>query len=106
MGTRFMSDPLISSLFMRTVSEDEKSTANSLRMISFNLSSVISPWLGGTMMEKISLDSPAYTGAIMTFLLAFLIPVLLRKEIQTIDESEKVNDSALAIDNTVIVEEA
>ncbi len=82
MGTRFMSDPLLTGAFMRSISEDEQSTANSIRMISMNMGATISPWLGGTLMEKVSLDTPALLGAGLTFVLAALYPVLLRKELE------------------------
>jgi MFS family permease len=63
-GTRFMSDPILTSLFMKSINKDEQSTANSIRMIAMNGGGVVSPWLGGTMMENISLDTPAYLGAV------------------------------------------
>jgi len=84
-GTRFMSDPILTSMFMKRIDEDEKSTANSIRMISMNGGGVVSPWLGGTMMESIGLDSPAFIGAGLTFVLAALYPVLLHKELSGSD---------------------
>jgi MFS family permease len=84
-GTRFMSDPILASLFMKTINEDEKSTANSIRLISMNGGGVISPWLGGTLMENIGLDTPAYLGAGLTVILAALYPLLLHKEISESD---------------------
>ena len=84
-GTRFMSDPILTSLFMKRIDEDEKSTANSIRMISMNGGGIVSPWLGGTMMESIGLDSPAFIGAGLTFVLAALYPVLLHKELSGSD---------------------
>ncbi|MBD3205165.1 MFS transporter [Candidatus Bathyarchaeota archaeon] len=82
MGTRFMSDPLVTSLFMKRLDEEEKSTANSLRLISLNGGGVISPWLGGLMIEKIGLESPAYIGGAMTLLASALFPLLLKREIE------------------------
>ncbi len=82
MGTRFMSDPLLTGAFMRSISDDEQSTANSIRMISMNMGGAVSPWLGGTLMEKISLDTPALLGAGLTFILAILYPVLLKDELK------------------------
>jgi MFS family permease len=80
-GTRFMSDPILTSLFMKSLSEDELSTANSIRMISMNGGGVVSPWLGGVLMENVGLDSPAFLGAGLTVVLAVLYPLLLRREI-------------------------
>lgn len=84
MSTRFMSDPLITSMFMRSISEDEKSTANSLLMISMNGGGVVSPILGGALMEKVGLDTPAFIGGALTLLVAFLYPLLLRREAETL----------------------
>lgn len=94
-GTRFMSDPLLSSLFMRTISEDEKSTANSIRLISMNGGNIVSPWLGGTLMEKVGLDSPAYIGASLTLIAAALYPILLKKEINEVDARERIASHAV-----------
>ncbi len=82
MGTRFMSDPLLTGAFMRSIRDDEQSTANSIRQISMNMGATISPWLGGTLMENVSLDTPALLGAGLTFVLAALYPLLLRTEIE------------------------
>lgn len=87
MGTRFMSDPLITSMFMRSISDDEKSTANSLRMISMNGGGVVSPILGGALMEKVGLDTPAFIGGALTLLVAVLYPLLLRREAEVLMEN-------------------
>jgi DHA1 family multidrug resistance protein-like MFS transporter len=81
-GTRFMSDPILTSLFMKSINEDELSTANSVRMISLNGGGVVSPWLGGLLMENVGLDFPAYLGAGLTVVLAGLYPLLLSREIK------------------------
>lgn len=81
-GTRFMSDPLLTSMFMRSISEDEKSTANSIRMISLNGGGIVAPVLGGAMMEQIGLDSPVFIGGALTLVSAALYLLLLRKESQ------------------------
>jgi MFS family permease len=87
MSTRFMSDPLITSMFMRSVSEEEKSTANSIRMISMNGGGVLSPVLGGILMEKISLDTPVFIGGVLTLIVAFLYPLLLKQEADVLMEN-------------------
>jgi predicted MFS family arabinose efflux permease len=79
-GTRFMSDPLIESMFMRSISEDEKSTANSLRLISMNGGNVVAPVIGGAMMEQMSIDFPAYIGGALILVSAALYMLLLQKE--------------------------
>ena len=85
-GTRFMSDPLIDSIFMRSISEDEKSTANSIRMISMNGGGIVAPVLGGAMMEQIGLDSPAYIGGALILVSAVLYSLLLRRESRLLAE--------------------
>jgi MFS family permease len=87
MGTRFMSDPLITSMFMRSISEDEKSTANSLLMISMNGGGVVSPILGGALMERVGLDTPAFIGGALTLLVALLYPLLLGREAEVLMEN-------------------
>lgn len=82
MGTRFMSDPLVTGAFMRSINEDEQSTANGIRMVSMNLGGTVSPLIGGNLMENVGLDTPAYIGAGLTFVMAALYPLLLRKEIE------------------------
>jgi predicted MFS family arabinose efflux permease len=94
-GTRFMSDPILTSLFMKSVSKDEQSTANSIRMIAMNGGGVLSPWLGGTLMENVSLDSPAYLGAGLTMILSVLYPLLLRKEISETNIALDDNQSSI-----------
>jgi predicted MFS family arabinose efflux permease len=84
-GTRFMSDPILTGQFMKIITEDELSTANSIHMIFMNSAGAVSPWLGGFLMEKHGLDTPAYIGAGLTVLLAALYPIILRHEIQDID---------------------
>ncbi len=82
-----MSDPLITSMFMRSISEEEKSTANSIRMISMNGGGVLSPVLGGVLMEKISLDTPVFIGGVLTLMVAFLYPLLLKQEADVLIEN-------------------
>jgi predicted MFS family arabinose efflux permease len=80
-GTRFMSDPILTSLFLKSINEDEQSTANSIRMIAMNGSGAASSMIGGYLFENVGLDSPAYIGATFTLLLAGLYPLLLSREI-------------------------
>jgi len=77
-ATRFMSDPLLTSIFMRSVGKEELSTANSMRTISMNLAGMFSPWLGGLLMEQVSLDAPAFIGAGLTLILSLIYPLVLR----------------------------
>jgi MFS family permease len=85
-GTGFISDPLLTSLFMRSISEDERSTANSIRMISMNGGGVVAPVLGGAMMEQLGLDSPAYLGGVLMLVVAVLYFLLLRDETRLLEK--------------------
>jgi len=79
-GFGAMSDPLISSLFMRLLYEEEKATANGVRMTALQIGSVGAPWLGGQLMENASLDLPAYVGAGLYPVVAASYCLLLRNE--------------------------
>jgi len=85
-GTGFMSDPLLTSIFMRSIGEDEKSTANSIRMISMNGGGVVAPILGGAMMEQLGLDSPAYFGGALMLVAAVLYSLFLRDESKLLEK--------------------
>jgi predicted MFS family arabinose efflux permease len=85
-GTGFMSDPLLTSIFMRSIGEDEKSTANSIRMISMNAGGVVAPVMGGAMMEQLGLDSPAYLGGALLLVVAALYSLLLRDESKLLEK--------------------
>jgi predicted MFS family arabinose efflux permease len=76
---------------MKRLSEEEKSTANSLRMISLNGSGVVSPWLGGLMIDKISIDSPAIIGGAVTLIASALFPLLLRREVQMMENNNSLS---------------
>jgi MFS family permease len=77
-GLRTLAEPLFSSTFMKHLQEDEKSTANSIRMMSMQGGSVLGPWLGGQLMERASLDVPAYIGGGLYAVLAVVTLFLLR----------------------------
>jgi MFS family permease len=85
-GTAFMSEPLLTSIFMRSISEDEKSTANSIRMISMNGGGIVAPALGGAMMEQLGLDTPAYLGGALMLVVAALYSLLLRDESKLLEK--------------------
>jgi len=79
LGFRATADPLIGSLYMRLLNEDEKATANSIRQMSFQCGGVIAPWLGGQLMET-SLDLPVYIGVGLYAVFASSFYLLLKKE--------------------------
>lgn len=79
LGFRTTADPLIGSLFMRLLHDDEKSTANSIRQMAFQGGGILAPWLGGRLMEA-SLDLPVYVGVGLYATFASSFYILLRKE--------------------------
>jgi predicted MFS family arabinose efflux permease len=79
LGFRNTANPLLSSLFMRLLHEDEKSTASSLRQMAFQSGGVFAPWLGGQLME-VSLDLPVYVGVVIYVIFALSSYLLLRNE--------------------------
>ena len=58
-----VSSPLTSSLLMRLLHEDEKATATGITSMATNGGNAVGPWLGGRLMEQVSLGFPAYLGA-------------------------------------------
>ena len=79
LGFRYVADPLATSLYMRLISKDEKSTANSMRMMAQQVGNIVAPPLGGQLMET-NLDLPAYVGASCYVVLALSFYILLRGE--------------------------
>jgi predicted MFS family arabinose efflux permease len=79
-GIREIANPLVTSLFMKAVREEEKATVNSIRTLSMQGGSAVAPWLGGQIMGHISLDIPAYIGAGLYVIQATSYYFLLRNE--------------------------
>jgi predicted MFS family arabinose efflux permease len=62
LGFATIAAPLMSSTLMKDLKEEEKATANSLRMMAMQGGGVVGPWLGGALMERFSLELPAFVG--------------------------------------------
>ncbi len=90
LGLRTTANPLISSLYMKLLHEEEKSSANSIRQMANQGGGVVAPWLGGQLMEM-SLDLPAFVGGGLSAVLAGLYFILLRKEEGLLVEEAMVN---------------
>lgn len=73
-----MAQPLMSSTFMKNLNDDEKSTANSIRMMSMQGGSVVGPWLGGQLMDNVSMELPAFLGGGLYVALAVLTLFMFR----------------------------
>lgn len=94
LGFRTMADPLTGSLFMRLLYDDEKATANSIRMMALQGGNIAAPWLGGQLMEKASLDFPVYLGTGLYIVFAASYYFLLRNE-----KEKEVEIAVLTLNN-------
>ena len=75
-----LSSPLGPSLYMRLLNDHEKVTATSLTMMAGMGGTALATWLGGQLMEKASLDLPAYLAAALYVVSAASHYLLLRNE--------------------------
>ncbi len=85
LGFGTMAQPLLSSTLMKNLQDNEKSTANSIRMMSIQGGSIVGPWLGGQLMERASLDLPAYLGGGLYAVLAVLTLFLTRNKAERVE---------------------
>jgi len=88
-GIGNLSSPLIGSLFMKLLYNDEKATANSFISIVSNGGGIVAPRLGGHLMEYYSIDFPAYLGSGIYAGLAAAYYIMLRNEKE---KEVKLND--------------
>ncbi len=79
LGFATMAAPLLSSTLMKALRDEEKATANSIKMMAMQCGGVIGPWLGGTLMEGVSLEFPAFVGSGLYAAMAALTFLMLRK---------------------------
>jgi predicted MFS family arabinose efflux permease len=77
-GLVAIADPLISSTYMKNLVAEEKSTANGIRLTLMQGGNVVGPWLGGQLMENVSLGFPALLGGGMYAVTAVLTLFLLK----------------------------
>ena len=78
-GFATLAAPLLSSTLMKDLGDEEKATANSIRMMAMQGGGVIGPWLGGALMERVSLEFPAFVGGGLYAAMAALTFLMLRK---------------------------
>jgi len=88
LSLRATANPLVNSLYMKLLQEDEKSSATSVRMMANQAGGIVAPWLGGQLMET-SLNLPAYLGTGLLAVLGPLFYVLLRKDEATLTEPDE-----------------
>lgn len=75
-----ISSPLTGSLYMKLLYPDERATANAFTSMASNGGNVMAPWIGGRLMEQVSLDAPAFLGSGVYVLFGSLYYLLLRTE--------------------------
>jgi predicted MFS family arabinose efflux permease len=85
-----ISNPLMPSFFYRLLHEDEKATANSVTTMAATASNVVSPRLGGYLMENVSLEAPPVLGGGLYLIYASSFYLLFRNEGE--DEGSDVID--------------
>jgi DHA1 family multidrug resistance protein-like MFS transporter len=73
-----MAGPLTGSVYMRNLVAEEKSSANGIRMMFAQGGKVVGPWLGGQLMENVSLGFPALFGGGIYAVTAVLTLFLLK----------------------------
>jgi MFS family permease len=78
-GFATLAAPLLSSMLMKDLGEEEKATANSIRMMAMQGGGVVGPWLGGLLMERVSLEFPAFVGGGFYVVMAVLTFLMIRK---------------------------
>jgi MFS family permease len=78
LGLANLASPLITSLFMKLLEEQEKATANGILMTASIGSSALATWLGGYLMER-DLNLPIYLGSGLYALYASVFYLLMRR---------------------------
>jgi MFS family permease len=103
LGFATIAAPLMSSTLMKDLKEEEKATANSIRMMAMQGGGVIGPWLGGALMERASLEFPAFVGgglyAVMAITTYFMfIKPKMRAVVKPVPTVETSHESLLPRD--------
>jgi MFS family permease len=89
-----IADPLISSTYMKNLVAEEKSTANGIRMMFVQGGNFVGPWLGGQLMEEVSLGFPAFLGGGIYAITAVLTLFFL-KNVESGSRAERKVDQVL-----------
>jgi len=75
-----MANPLIGSLLMKLVKEEERATVNSLSNLSWSISNALGMPIGGYMMDNIMVDSPPYATSVFYIFYVIIFYILMRNE--------------------------
>lgn len=110
LGFATIAAPLMSSTLMKDLKEEEKATANSIRMMAMQGGGVIGPWLGGALMERASLELPAFVGGGLYAAMAALTFLMLRKAqpvavVRPVPVVDAPMEGPLPADSPVLVDE-
>jgi predicted MFS family arabinose efflux permease len=91
-GLSNLASPLLSSLFMKLVDDDERSTANSAANVSTMGGNIVASSLGGQLMGRISLDFPAYLGSGICMVEAAVFHLVFRNREKFVTVAEVAED--------------
>lgn len=80
-----MASPLVNSLTMKLLNENERVSVYSTSSMASNVGSALGTFMGGYLMENLSLDMPIYLGAGFYGLFAVLFYILFRNEVEKRD---------------------
>jgi len=75
-----MTNPLIGSLLMKLVKEEERATVNSLSTLSWSISNALGMPIGGYIMDNIMVDLPPYATSAFYIFYVIIFYILMRNE--------------------------
>ena len=76
-----MANPLIGSLLMKFVKEEERATVNSLSNLSWSISNALGMPIGGYMIDNIMVDLPPYITSAFYIVYVMIFYILIKNEV-------------------------
>jgi MFS family permease len=76
-----MANPLIGSLLMKFVKEEERATVNSLSNLSWSISNALGIPIGGYMIDNIMVDLPPYITSAFYIVYVMIFYILIKNEV-------------------------
>jgi len=76
-----MANPLIGSLLMKFVKEEERATVNSLSNLSWSISNALGMPIGGYMIDNIMVDLPPYITSAFYIVYVIIFYILIKNEV-------------------------
>ncbi|MEM1574857.1 MAG: MFS transporter [Nitrososphaerota archaeon] len=80
-----MTNPLIGSLLMKLVKEEERATVNSLSNLSWSISNALGMPIGGYIMDNIMVDLPPYLTSAFYLFYVIIFYILMKNELYKIN---------------------